>query len=84
MPSVRSSWNNSARCSLKNESRSNAASPRSSRTSYSVNKIVCQIRQFVIDDVSDVLKLNPARSDVGCHKHSVSSLLESSEGGGLF
>src|SRR5690349_24520921 len=42
-----------------------------------VNEILSHFRQIVIDDVRDVLHVNPARSQVRSHQHAEAALLKS-------
>src|SRR5215475_333549 len=50
---------------------------RAACAAHAVDEILRDFRQIVVDDVHDVLHVNPARSHVGCHKDLIASLLES-------
>src|SRR5438552_8169802 len=47
-----------------------------SRSPHAVDEILRHFRQVVVDDVRDVLHVNPARSEVRGHEHAEAALLK--------
>src|SRR6266705_6510671 len=64
-----------------NQRGSHAFFARASRTAHTMNKVLSNFRQIVIDDVNDVLHVNSARSHVRRHQNLIASLLESRQRG---
>ena len=78
MPSVRSSCSNSALFASEKRGGDSHLS-RAASAAHAVDEVLRDIRQVVVDHVSDILHVNAARSQVGGHHHAVASLLEPCE-----
>src|SRR5262249_28775425 len=50
---------------------------RAPRTADAMNKVLCNLRQIVVDDVHDVLHMDAARCHVRSDQDLIASLLES-------
>src|SRR5438874_624986 len=65
----------------RNQRGSHAFFARASRTAHTMNKVLSNFRQIVVDDVHDVLHVNSARSHVRRHQNLITPLLESRQRG---
>jgi len=63
IPSARSNWNNSFRCSFTKE-RSNTTLTGSPRTANTMNEVFGCLRKVMVNDVCDVLYVNAVRSHI--------------------
>jgi len=63
IPSARSNWNNSFRCSFTKE-RSNTTLTDSPRTANTMNEVFGCLRKVMVNDVCDVLYVNAVRSHI--------------------
>ena len=77
IPSARSNWNSSVRCSLHEESRSDATLACSSRAANPVNEVFGYLRKVIVDDVGDILHVNAAGSHIRRDQHAVLPSLKS-------
>ncbi len=58
------------------------AIPRSARASgaaHSMDEVLRNLRQIVVNDVRDILDVNAARSQIGCNQDAIASLLKSGQ-----
>src|SRR5215831_14865704 len=76
IPSARSNWNSSARCSL-TESRSNTTLACSSRAANPMNEVFGYLRKVIVNDVGDILHVNVAGSHIRRDQHAVQPSLKS-------
>ena len=58
------------------ESGGNSVSAGAASSTDAVDEILRHVRQVVVDDVDDVLDVNPARSEIGRHQDAEAALLE--------
>src|ERR1700689_4388419 len=59
------------------ESRSETLRARSSGSSHAMNEVLGDFWQIVVDDLSDVVHVNPARGQIGGDEDADTPLLES-------
>src|SRR5277367_2630752 len=61
------------------ESRGETLRARSSRSSHAMDEVLGDFRQIVVDDLGDVVHVNPARGQISRYKDADTPLLESGE-----
>jgi hypothetical protein len=58
------------------KSGSDAAGSGSTRTADTMGEILGNLRKIVVYDMRNVVDVNAARGDIGCHHHAILALLE--------